>query len=96
MMEKIRESVQTSFYLRHTYSYKIHIHETGAEIIYYKKSDVSPLIYHMSEAKAWPNEEENCQLESGKIDLPHTKWNFVEFFNVDVKVVLDRQPLLGA
>lgn len=95
-MEKIRESVQTPFYLRHTYSYKIHNHETGAEIIYYKKSDVSPLIYHMSEAKAWPNEGENCQLESGKIDLPHTKWSFVEFFNVDVKVVLDRQPLLGA
>ena len=30
------------------------------------------------------------------IERKNTKWVFVSFFNVDVKVVLDRQPLLGA
>ena len=36
------------------------------------------------------------RLDSDKIKTPSTKWGFVSFFNVDVKVVLDRQqPLLG-
>ena len=29
------------------------------------------------------------------IERSYTKWAFVKFFNVNVKVVLDRQPLLG-
>lgn len=29
------------------------------------------------------------------IERPNTKWVFVRFSTVEVKVVLDRQPLLG-
>jgi len=44
----------------------------------------------------WLSEEEKKRLDTDKIKRPSTKWEFVSFFNVDVKVVIDREPLLGA
>ena len=41
------------------------------------------------------SEEETKRLDNEKIERPSTKWEFVSFFNVDLKVVLDRQPLFG-
>ena len=34
-------------------------------------------------------------MDSDNIERPNTKWVFEAYFNVDVKVVLDRKPLLG-
>lgn len=34
-------------------------------------------------------------MDTANLKRPSTKWLFVVFFNVDFKVVLDRQPLLG-
>lgn len=39
-------------------------------------------------AGRWLNQQENAQMSN-------TKWVFVTFFNVEVNVVLDRQPLSG-
>ena len=46
--------------------------------------------------RVWLSEQEKKRLEPDKIDRPDTKWEFVGFFSVQVNVVLDRQPLLGA
>ena len=46
-------------------------------------------------AETWLIEQENYRLNLENIKRPNTKWVFVSFFNVDEKVVLDRQPLLG-
>ena len=35
-------------------------------------------------------------LDSDKVKRPSTKWEFVSFLNVDVRVVIDREVLLGA
>ena len=43
----------------------------------------------------WLNEEENQGLNVDNIECPDTKWVFVKFSNIAVKVVLNRQPLLG-
>ena len=37
-MEKIRENVRTSFYIRHVYSYMLRNIEDGTIIFYYKKA----------------------------------------------------------
>ena len=93
-MEKIRENVRTSFYARHVYSYKLRNIEDGTEFIYYTNQG-SPWMNKLEEAEKWLSEKETNRLDSNSINRPSTKWVFVNHFNVDVKVVLDRQPLMG-
>ena len=55
----------------------------------------SPWFERFSEAEERLSEREKVRLDSDNINRPDTKWVFENHFNVDVKVVLDRQPLLG-
>ena len=94
-MANIRENVHTAFYIRHVYSYQLRNIEDDTVIVYYTNHG-SPSINDLSAAKKWLSEQETKRLDSDNIKRPSTKWEFVSFFNVDVKVVLDRQqPLLG-
>ena len=93
-MEKIRESVRTSFYIRHVYSCKLRNIEDGTEIVYYTNKG-SPWMNAYGEAENWLSKMEAKRLDSDSIERPDTKWVFESHFNVDVKVVLDRQPLMG-
>ena len=93
-MEKIRENVRTSFYMRHTYSYKLRNIEDGTIIFYYQNKG-SPWMNTYAEAENWLINREAVRLDADSIERPNTKWIFEEHFNVDVKVVLDRQPLMG-
>ena len=93
-MEKIRENVRTSFYARYVYSYKLRHIEDGTVIIYYTNQG-SPWMNTLSEAEKWLSEKETKRLDSDNINRPSTKREFVGYFNADVKIVLDRQPLLG-
>ena len=93
-MEKIRENVRTSFYARHVYSYKLRNIEDGTVIIYYTNHG-SPWMNTLAEAEKWLSEKETKRLDSENINRPPTKWEFVGYFNADLKVVVDRQPLLG-
>ena len=47
------------------------------------------------EAENWLSKMEAVRLDADSIERPNTKWIFEGHFNVDVKVVLDRQPLMG-
>jgi len=87
-MGKIREKVRTAAYLRHNYSY-------GTILLFYKNSGGSPRINRYDEAENWLREKEEARLNIDNIRRPNTKWLFRGYSNVDVKVVLDRQPLLG-
>ena len=94
-MGKIREKARTVAYLRHNYSYWLENIEDGIIILYYKNSGGSPWINRYVEAENWLREKEEARLDIDKIERPNTKWVFRGFSDVDVKVVLDRQPLLG-
>ena len=84
-----------AFYIRHVYSYQLRNIEDDTVIVYYTNHG-SPWINDLSAAGKWLSEQETKRLDSDNIKRPSTKWEFVSFFNVDVKVVLDRQqPLLG-
>ena len=89
-MTKIREKVHTSFYARHIFSYQLRNSEDGSLMVMYTNTD-SPWFKRLSEAEKWLSEREKVRLDPDNINRPGTKWVFV---NVDVKVVLDRQPLL--
>ena len=93
-MAKIREKVYTSFYARHIFSYQLRNIEDGSLMVMYTNTG-SPWFKHLSEAEKWLSEREKVRLDPDNIERPNTKWVFENHFNVDVKVVLDRQPLLG-
>ena len=97
-MEKINANVRTAFYLRHTFEYVLQNIEDGSRFVYYyveNKYCGSPWFNTVSEAKKWLEQRENFRLDPDNLDRPNTKWIFVEFFKVSLKVVLDRQPLVG-
>ena len=93
-MRKIRENVKTSFYTRHVYSYMLENIEDGAIIIYYQNKG-SPWMKTYADAENWLSKMEGVRLDVDKIERPDTKWVFKGYFDADVKVVLDRQPLMG-
>ena len=94
-MGKIREKVITAFYLRHYYSYWLENIEDGTILLFHKNSGGSPWINRCDEAENWLREKEEARLNIDNIERPNTKWVFRGYSDVDVKVVLDRQPLLG-
>jgi hypothetical protein len=64
-------------------------------MVYYKQQTGSPWINAFADAERWLNEQENQRLNLDNIQRPNTKWVFVKFSNIAVKVVLDNQPMLG-
>ena len=93
-MEKIREKVRTSFYMIHSYSYYLQNIEDGSSLVYYQDKG-SPWMKTYADAEEWIRKREEIRLDPDNLERPDTKWIFEAHFNVDVKVVLDRQPLLG-
>ena len=93
-MTKIREKVNTSFYIRHIFSYQLRNIEDGSLMVMFPNK-ASPWFEHFSDAEKWLSEREKERLEPDNINRADTTWVFENQFNVDIKVVLDRQPLLG-
>ena len=93
-MEKIRENVRTSFYMRHVYATILQNIEDGSRITYYQNKG-SPWMKTYAAAEEWIKAREAARLDPENTERPDTKWIFESHFNVDVKVVLDRQPLMG-
>ena len=98
-IEKIRENVGTAFYMRHVYSYLLVNIENGDRLTFFKNKG-SPWMKTYADAEKWLKEMEEERLNSDNIERPDTKWTIAvdvesHYLNVDVKVVLDRQPLLG-
>ena len=94
-MAKIRERVSTSFYLRHVFGYQLRNIEDGTVIVYFSNPKGSQWFNKLEDAEKWLNTREEERLDNERVERPNTKWAFEGFFNVDVKVVLDRQPLVG-
>ena len=94
-MGKIREKVETTFYLRYIYSYWLENIEDGTIHLFYKNQGGSPWLNRYDEAENWLREKEEARLNIDNIERSNTKWVFRGYSDVDVKVVLDRQPLLG-
>ena len=93
-MEKIRENVRSSFYMRHVYSYAL-MNQEDKSIIEYFINKGFPWMNKLDKAEKWLQEMEAVRLDPDNIKRPNTKWKFLFFLIVDLKVVLDRKPLMG-
>ena len=47
----------------------------------------------LSKTKEWLEDQEELRLQGAQIERPNTKWVFQRHLFVDLKVILDRQPL---
>ena len=94
-MGKIRENVRTSFFTFYVYATTLRNIEDGTFLTYYQAEKRSQRMKKLEEVEKWLKEKETARLEPDNIERPDTKWVFDHFFAVDVRVVLDRQPLLG-
>ena len=94
-MEKIRKDVRTSFYIRYVFAFNLRNIEDGTFLTFYQNEKGSRWINKLEDAEKWLRERESERLEVERIERPNTKWVFDHYYAVDVKVVLDRQPLIG-
>ena len=88
-MAKIREKLHTSFFVRHIVSYQLRNIEDGSLMVMYTNIG-SPWFERFSEAEKWLSEREKVRLDPDNIKRADTTWVFENHFNVDIKVVLDR------
>ena len=95
VMSKLRQNINNAFYLRYNYAYVLVNNETGLRMVFYKQQKGSPWINNFAEAERWLNEQENNRLTLDNIDRPNTKWTFIKFSNIEVKAVIENQPMLG-
>ena len=95
IIEKLRQNINRAFYIRYNYSYVLLNNETGLRMVFYKQQKGSPWINNFAEAERWVNEAENKRLNHDNIERPNTKWTFIKFSNIEVKAILDNQPMLG-
>ena len=95
IMVKLSQNINRAFYIRYNYAYVLVNNETGLRMVYYKQQRGSPWINNFAEAERWMNEQENNRLNLDNIERPNTKWTFIKFSNIEVKAVLDNQPMLG-
>ena len=64
-------------------------------VFFNKQQKGSPWTNSFAKAEKWVNGQENQRLNFGNIERSNTKWTFVKLSNIEVKVVLDKQPMLG-
>jgi len=95
IVAKLHQNVNRAFYLRYSYSYVLVNNENGLRMVFFKQQKGSPWINTFGEAERWVNEEENKRLAVDNIERPNTKWVFVKFSSIEVKAVIDNQPMLG-
>ena len=95
IMVKLRQNINQAFYFRYNYAYVLVNNETGLRMVFNKQQRGSPWINNFAEAERWVNKQENNRLNIDNIERPNTKWTFIKFSNIEVKAVLDNQPMLG-
>ena len=92
MLHKIKRSVYTRHKVNLRFAYRLRNIETNEYAVYYKNTN-SHWFSKLSQTKLWLQEQEELRLQGERIDRHNTKWVFESTVFVDLKVILDRQPL---
>ena len=92
MINKIKYAIQTRHKITYSYGYELRNVENGETMTCYTNTN-SPWFPKLSKTKEWLTTQEELRLQGAKIDRPNTKRVFEKHVLVDIKVILDRQPL---
>ena len=91
------ETLQTAFYLRYSFFYRLRNIENGNVMEFHRNLGGSPtLLTNAGAPREWLQEKDENRLNIDKIERPSTKWLFVNWVQVEVKAIMTNQPLLGA
>lgn len=94
----IEERVKVAYYLRYSYSYLL-LYKSEEKVYVQEFWTVprdAPFIRENSEAEQYLEDKERQRLEMAGIERPNSKWSFLRFHKVHVKILLTRSPLLGS
>jgi len=95
IMTKV-EALQTSFYLRFSYTCQLRNIENGKVMLLHTNLGGSPiLLTSHTAAREWLHEKDANRLDTNQVERPNTKWVFQRWVQVEVKAILVEQPLLG-
>ena len=92
MLDKIRQSVRTRHKLKLRWGILLRNVEDNRPLFWYTNNPGSPWFSKLSETKDWLEALEESRLQ-GNVQRPNTKWVFDKAVSVDLKAILDRQPL---
>ena len=92
IMNKIKQHVRTRHKLNIAYAYNLRNIENNELLLWYTNYN-SPWFATLSETTRWLREQEELRLQNEHIDRPNTKWVFESAAFVEIKAILDRQPL---
>ena len=93
MISKITQAVHTRHKINYSYGYVLLNVENSESIVHYKNINSRQWMERLPKTKEWLGEQEELRLQGEQIERPNTKWVFQRHIFVDLKVILDRQPL---
>ena len=93
MMEKIRESAHNRFKINYSYTYLLKNIDTNKTLVWIQDRRKSSWFVNYDNAKIWLEQQEENRLEGENINRPSTKFVFGKHLSVQIKIILDQQPL---
>ena len=94
IMTKV-EALQTSFYLRFSYTCQLRNIENGKVMLFHTNLGGSPTLLTIhTAAREWLHEKHANRLNTDQVERPNTRWVFQRWVQVEVKAILV-EPLLG-
>ena len=92
-MEKIGEAVQNRFRINYSYYNVLRNIETGKTFPWLQEEMKSGWFNTRPEAERWLEPQERDRLDNERFDRPDTRRVFDGFMSVQIKIILDNQPL---
>ena len=92
MLNKIKREVRRRHKINYRSAYVLLNVESGDSMVYYTNIN-RPWMARLSQTKEWLEDQEELRLQCAQLERPNTKWTFQRHLFVDLKVILDRQPL---
>ena len=93
MIDEIRDSVHNRFKINYSFIYFLRNIETNKTLVWFQDRQKSPWFATHGDAQAWLEQQEEGRLGGENINRPNTKFVFEKHLSVQIKVILDRQPL---
>ena len=92
MLNKIKQSVHTRHKINYRSAYVLFNAELGETMVYYTNRN-SPWMARLSQTKEWLENQGALRLQGALLERPDTNWTFQRHLFIDLKAILDRQPL---
>ena len=92
-MEKIGEVVQNRFRINYSYYNVLRNIETGKTFPWLQEGMKSEWFNARDETERWLEPQERDRLDNERFDRPDTRSVFDRFMSVQIKIILNNQPL---